>query len=104
MAWVVLIVSGLFEAVWAVALSASRGFSRLWPSLLFAAALVISMGGLAYALRSIPVGTGYAVWVAVGAVGTVVYGMVVLNEPTSVARIVCLVAIVAGVAGLRVLT
>lgn len=101
MAWIVLIVSGMFETVWAVALSRSRGFSRLGPSVLFVVALIVSMGGLAYALREIPVGTGYAVWVGIGAVGTAVYGMVFLGETVSVARLLCLVLIVSGVVGLR---
>ncbi|MFC4334983.1 DMT family transporter [Salininema proteolyticum] len=103
MAWIVLILSGVLETVWASALHASQGFSRLYPSLLFAVALLFSMGGLAYALRSIPMGTGYAVWVGIGAIGTAVYGMVALDEPATVARIVCLVLIVAGVAGLKFL-
>lgn len=102
MAWIVLVVSGFLEAVWAVALGRSQGFSRLVPSVVFAVALVLSMAGLAYALRSLPVGTGYAVWVGIGAVGTVAYGMAVLAEPVTAARLLCLVAIVAGVVGLRV--
>lgn len=103
MAWFVLVVSALFESVWAVALSASRGFTRLWPSLIFLGGAVISMGGLAIALRSIPVGTGYAVWVGIGAIGTAVYGMAVLGDPVNAARITCLVLIIAGVVGLQLL-
>lgn len=103
MAWVVLVVSGFFETVWAAALSSSRGLSRLVPSILFGVALVISMAGLGFALRTLPVGTGYAVWVGVGAIGTAVYGMVALGEPASAGRITCLVLIVAGVVGLRLL-
>ncbi|KAA9152301.1 ligand-binding protein SH3 [Amycolatopsis acidicola] len=103
MAWIVLVVSGFFETVWASALSASRGFSRLWPSLLFAASLAASMGGLAFAMRSIPIGTGYAVWVGIGAVGTALYGMIALGDPATAGRILCLVLIVAGVVGLKVL-
>ncbi|NYV74792.1 multidrug efflux SMR transporter [Streptomyces sp. UH6] len=102
-AWLVLIVSGLLETVWAVALNASRGFTRLVPTLLFAAALVLSMGGLAYAMRSIPIGTGYAVWVGIGAVGTALYGMLFLHEPATAARLVCLALIVGGVVGLKFL-
>nr|WP_238419917.1 SMR family transporter [Streptomyces taklimakanensis] len=98
-----MVLSGVLEAVWAAALSASEGFSRLRPSLLFLAALTLSMGGLAYALRGIPIGTGYAVWVGIGAVGTALYGMVALDDPVSVGRVVCLVLIVAGVVGLKVL-
>ena len=104
MAWLLLIVSGLFETVWALALSASKGFTKLWPTLTFCVALLLSMAGLALALRSIPVGTGYAVWVGIGAIGTAVFGMLVLGEPASVARIACLVLIVAGVAGLKLLS
>lgn len=103
MAWVVLVVSGMLETVWAAALSASHGFSRWWPSAVFAAALVLSMAGLAFALREIPVGTGYAVWVGVGASGTAVVGMVALGEPVTAGRLICLVLIVAGVVGLKVL-
>jgi quaternary ammonium compound-resistance protein SugE len=100
-AWIVLVVSGVLETVWAAALSRSEGFSRPVPSAVFAVALVLSMIGLAYALRTIPVGTGYAVWVGIGAVGTALYGMAVLGEAVSAARIVCLVLIVSGVVGLR---
>lgn len=103
MAWVVLVVSGVLETVWAAALEATRGFTRLWPTLLFAVALAGSMAGLAYAMRTIPLGTGYAFWVGVGAVGTAAYGMVVLGEPATAARLACLTLIVAGVAGLKVL-
>lgn len=101
MAWLVLVVSGMLETVWAAALSASHGFTRRLPALVFAVALLLSMGGLAWALRDIPVGTGYAVWVGIGAVGTAVYGMVALGEPATAGRMLCLVLIVAGVVGLR---
>ena len=103
MAWIALVVSGVLETVWAAALSQSRGFTRLVPSVVFGVALVLSMVGLAIALRTIPVGTGYAVWVGIGAVGTAAYGMVVLGEPATVARLLCLTAIVAGGVGLKVL-
>lgn len=103
MAWIVLVVSGVLETVWAVALARSEGFSRLVPSVVFGVALLFSMAGLAVALRSIPVGTGYAVWVGIGAVGTAVYGMVAFAEPASAARIACLVLIVGGVVGLKLL-
>ncbi|OZM70901.1 ligand-binding protein SH3 [Amycolatopsis antarctica] len=104
MAWVILILSGVLETVWAAALAASKGFSKLQPSLLFLVALVLSMGGLAYAMRSIPIGTGYAIWVGIGAIGTAIYGMAALGDPVTAGRITCLVLIVAGVAGLKVLT
>ena len=103
MAWVVLVVAGLLEAVWAVALKESRGFTRVVPGLVFFAALTLSMGGLAFALRSLPVGTAYAVWVGIGAVSTAAYGIAVLGDPADAGRILCLILIVAGVAGLRLL-
>jgi quaternary ammonium compound-resistance protein SugE len=102
MAWTVLILSGLLEAVWAVALDRSAGFSRPVPTVVFATALVLSMVGLGYALRTIPVGTGYAVWVGIGAVGTALVGMVALGESASVPRVVCLLLVVSGVVGLKV--
>ena len=104
MAWLVLILSGLLETVWASALGESRGFTRPVPTTVFAVALVFSMVGLAYALRSIPVGTGYAVWVGIGAVGTAAYGIAAMGEAASVGRILCLVLIVAGVVGLKVVS
>jgi quaternary ammonium compound-resistance protein SugE len=103
MAWVVLVVSGLLETVWAAALACSEGFARLVPTVVFGVALVLSMAGLAYALRTVPLGTGYAVWVAIGATGAALYGMVALGEPATVARLLCLLAIVAGVVGLKLL-
>ncbi|MDA2811336.1 SMR family transporter [Nocardiopsis sp. RSe5-2] len=103
MAWLVIVLSGLLETVWATALDRTEGFTRLLPSLVFAAALVGSMAGLSYALRSIPVGTGYAVWVGIGAVGTAVAGMVWLGEPASLPRILCLLLLVGGIVGLKVL-
>lgn len=103
MAWLILVLSGLLETVWAIALDASRGFTRLWPTVVFLVALALSMGGLALALRSIPVGTGYAVWVGIGAIGTAVVGMVWLGEAVSVARICCLLLIVSGIVGLKLL-
>lgn len=101
MAWIVLVLSGLLETAWAVSLDHSQGFSRPLPSLVFAVTLVLSMAGLAYALRQIPVGTGYAVWVGIGAVGTALVGMLALNESTSLPRIACLFLVIAGVVGLK---
>lgn len=102
MAWLVLVGSGVLEAVWASALAESRGLTRVAPTVVFAVALAASMGGLGYALRSLPVGTGYAVWVGIGAVCTAAYGMVALDEPATLLRIGCLLLIVAGVVGLKV--
>lgn len=103
MAWTVLILSGVLEAVWATALGRSEGFSRLVPSIVFAVAVVLSMGGLSYAMRELPVGTAYAVWVGIGGVLTVAYAMATGAESISIAKIVCLVLIIGGVAGLKAL-
>ncbi|WP_018253601.1 DMT family transporter [Salinispora mooreana] len=102
MAWIVLVLSGLLETAWAIALDRSAGFSRLVPTIVFAITAALSMIGLAYALREIPVGTGYAVWVGIGTVGTAVVGMVALNESTSLPRILCLLLVIAGVVGLKI--
>lgn len=101
MAWIVLVVSGVLEAVWASALGKSAGFSQPWPSIVFAVALIGSMGGLAFALRDIPVGTGYAVWVGIGAALTVAYAMVTGDEAISVLKIALLAALILCVIGLK---
>ena len=102
MAWIVLVISGLLETTWAIALERSHGFTRPWPTTVFAVALAFSMAGLGYALREIPVGTGYAVWVGIGAVGTAVIGMGWLGESTNLPRVLCLLLVVAGVIGLKI--
>jgi len=104
MAWIVLIVSGVLETVWAAALTRSEGFTKLVPSVVFGVGLIASMAGLGFALRSIPLGTGYAVWVGIGVLGTAIYGIVAMDEPVTVARLLCLVAIVAGIVGLKLTT
>ncbi len=101
MHWLVLIISGMFEAVWATALGRSEGFTRLWPSLIFAAAAAVSMGGLAYAMKELPTGTSYAVWVAIGACTTIVYAMATGDESASVVKILLLAGIVGCVIGLK---
>ncbi len=101
MSWLVLVLSGVLEAVWATALGRSDGLSRLGPSLTFAVAVVLSMGGLAYAMRTLPVGTSYAVWVGIGASLTVAYGMVTGAEPVSLLRILLVAGIIGCVAGLK---
>jgi quaternary ammonium compound-resistance protein SugE len=100
-AWLVLIVSGVLEAVWATALGRSDGFSRLVPTVVFGVAVVLSMVGLAYAMRTLPTGTAYAVWVGIGASLTVAYAMVTGVEPVSVLRLVFLAMIIGGVVGLK---
>ena len=101
--WFVLVLSGVLEAVWATALGRSEGFSRLVPSLVFGVALVLSMVGLAYAMRDLPVGTAYPVWVGIGAVLTVVIAMVTGEESVSVVKLLLLAGIVGCVVGLKVL-
>jgi len=104
MAWFVLIASGVFEAVWAVALGKSDGFTKLVPSLVFLGGLVISMGGLAYAMRTLPTGTSYAIWVAVGASLAVIYGMVTGDESASLPKILLLTGIIGCVIGLKLVS
>lgn len=103
MAWILLVAAGLLEVVWAIALKESHGFSRLPQTALFAVALAASMTLLALALRSLPVGTGYAVWTGIGAVGTAVFGIVLLGDSVAPARLACIGLIAVGVVGLGVL-
>jgi quaternary ammonium compound-resistance protein SugE len=101
MSWIVLILSGVLEAVWATALGRSAGLTKLGPSVVFGVALIASMAGLALALRSIPVGTGYAVWVGIGAVLTVLVAMATGQETVTLLKVLFLLMIVAGVVGLK---
>ena len=103
MSWLVLVLSGVLEAVWATALGRSDGFTRLAPSLVFVGALALSMLGLAYAMRELPVGTAYAVWVGIGAVLTAAYAMGTGQEPASALKVLFLLMIIAGVVGLKFL-
>ena len=102
MAWLILIVSGVLEAIWATALSKSDGFTRLAPSVTFGVALVLSMAGLAISMRSLPPGTSYAVWVGIGAVLTVGYAMLTGAEAASTVKVLLMLGIVACVTGLKV--
>jgi quaternary ammonium compound-resistance protein SugE len=104
MAWALLLVAGLCEVGWAVGLKYTDGFTRPVPTTLVIVAMVASVWMLAIALRTIPVGTGYAVWTGVGAVGTAILGMALFNESREVARLVCIGLIVAGIVGLKVVT
>ncbi|MBO8186451.1 DMT family transporter [Streptomyces spirodelae] len=101
MSWLILAFSGVLEAVWATALGKSEGFSRLTPSLVFAVALAGSMGGLAYAMRDLPTGTAYTVWVGIGAVLTVLYAVLTDGEPASFLKIIFLALVVGSVIGLK---
>lgn len=101
MSWSLLVVAGLLEVVWATALGQSQGFSRLVPSLVFVVAMLASMVMLGLALQRFPVGMGYAIFVGIGAIGTAMVGMVALGETVSLGKIICLVAIIGGVVGLK---
>jgi quaternary ammonium compound-resistance protein SugE len=104
MAWLSLFVAGLFEIGWAIGLKYTEGFTRLWPTIWTVAAMAVSLALLGYSLRTLPVGTGYAVWVGIGAVGTAILGMVLFGESREPLRLACLVLIVAGVIGLKLVT
>ena len=101
MAWILLIVAGLFEVGWAIGLKYTDGFTRLWPTVGTVLAMIISLGLLGLAMKSLPVGTSYAVWVGVGAVGTALLGIVLLGEPANAGRLISLGLIVAGIVGLK---
>ena len=104
MSWLLLLVAGLFEVGWAVGLKYTEGFTRMGPTVLTIGAMVISMALLGIAVRSLPIGTAYAVWTGIGTVGTVLFGIFVLREPATALRLVCLAMIVAGIAGLKLVT
>jgi quaternary ammonium compound-resistance protein SugE len=101
MSWFILVVAGLFEIVWAIGLKYSEGFTRLWPSVGTIVAMLISVGLLGIAMKSLPVGKAYAIWVGVGMVGTAILGMVLFNESVTLIRLVSLLLIVIGIIGLK---
>ena len=101
MAWLNLLIAGVFEVVWAIGLKYTEGFTRLWPSIGTLAAMAASIGFLAQALKSIPIGTGYAVWTGIGAVGTAILGIMLFGESRNPIRLVCIMVIVIGIVGLR---
>jgi quaternary ammonium compound-resistance protein SugE len=102
MSWVILVASGVLEAVWASALGKAEGFTKLWPSVIFVAALTASMAGLAIAMREIPTGTAYAVWVGIGAALTVIYAMIFGGESVSIVKILLIMGLIGCVIGLKV--
>ncbi len=101
MAWGILVLAGLFEIGWAVGLKYTEGFTRFWPTLGTAFALVVSMALLGLAVRTLPLGTAYAVWTGIGTIGTAILGIVLFREPATATRLVCIALIVAGIAGLK---
>lgn len=101
MSWFILVIAGLFETGWAIGLKYTEGFTRLWPSVWTVAAMVISFWLLAFAMKTLPVGTAYGVWVGIGAVGTVILGIALFNEPVNPARLVSVGLIILGIIGLK---
>ncbi|MFA6232055.1 MAG: quaternary ammonium compound efflux SMR transporter SugE [Rhodanobacter sp.] len=104
MAWIYLVLAGLFEIVWAIGLKYTDGFTRLWPSLGTLAAMAASIVLLAASVRSLPIGTAYAIWTGIGAVGAVVLGIVLFGEPATLPRLACVALIVVGIIGLKLTT
>jgi quaternary ammonium compound-resistance protein SugE len=104
MSWLILLLAGLFEVAWAVGLKYTEGFTKLWPSLGTGVAMLVSIWLLAVAMKDLPLGTAYAVWVGVGAVGTAILGIVLFNEPANAGRLASLALIVAGIIGLKLAT
>jgi len=104
MPWLYLFIAGLLEVAWAVGLKQTDGWTRLWPSVITALLMIVSFLFLSLALRSLPIGTAYALWTGIGAVGTAIVGILVFDEPRTVARLICIVCIVAGIVGLKLTT
>ena len=101
MSWIILVIAGLFEIGWAIGLKYTEGFTRLWPSVGTVASMLISVGLLGLAMRDLPVGTAYAVWTGIGAVGTVILGIVLMGDPANATRLLCVGLILAGIIGLK---
>jgi quaternary ammonium compound-resistance protein SugE len=104
MAWVILVLAGLFEVGWAIGLKYTEGFTRLWPTVWTIAAMAVSVGLLGVAMKDLPVGTAYSIWVGVGSVGTVILGIILFGEPVNVTRVISIALIVAGIIGLKLAT
>lgn len=102
MAWIILLIAGFLEVVWTVGLKYSHGFTRLWPSVVTAVAMAVSVFLLSQAMKMLPMGTAYAVWTGIGAVGGVVMGIILFNEPATASRLICLGLIVTGIIGLQI--
>lgn len=104
MAWIILLLAGLFEIGWAVGLKYTDGFTKLWPSVGTLASLGVSVFLLAIALKTLPLGTGYAVWTGIGTIGTVIFGIIMFGESTEVLRLACIAMIIGGIVGLKLIT
>jgi len=104
MVWILLVLAGLFEIVWAVGLKYTEGFTRLWPTVGTVAAMIVSFGLLAHVLKTLPIGTAYAIWTGIGAVGTALVGIIVFGESASPARLACIGMIAAGIVGLKLVS
>jgi quaternary ammonium compound-resistance protein SugE len=104
MAWGILLLAGLLEVGWAVGLKYTHGFTRLWPTVATAASMAASLGLLGIALRTLPLGTAYAVWTGIGTIGTAIFGMLLLGEPAGAIRLACIGLIVAGIVGLKLVS
>jgi quaternary ammonium compound-resistance protein SugE len=104
MSWVILVIAGIFEVAWAIGLKYTEGFTRLWPSVGTVGAMLVSILLLALAMKQLPVGTAYAVWTGIGAVGTAILGIYLFGESASAARLVCLAMIAGGIIGLKVVS
>lgn len=104
MAWIYLFIAGILEVGWAIGLKYTEGFSRFWPSVGTIACMIVSFAFLAQALKAIPIGTGYAVWTGIGTVGTAILGIALFNEPRDAPRVLCIVLILIGISGLKILS
>lgn len=103
MSWFILFIAGLFEVVWAVGIKYTEGWTRMWPAVITVLAMAVSFYLLSLALKNIPMGTAYAVWTGIGTIGTVLYGIIFFKEPADLIRIVCILLIISGIAGLKIL-
>ena len=103
MSWFILFIAGLFEVVWAVGIKYTEGWTKLWPAVFTVLAMIASFYLLSVALKTIPMGTAYAVWTGVGIIGTAIFGIIYFKEPTDILRMVCILLIISGIVGLRVL-
>ncbi|HLR26192.1 MAG TPA: quaternary ammonium compound efflux SMR transporter SugE [Fodinibius sp.] len=103
MSWIYLFIAGLFEIGWAVGLKYTEGFTKLWPSLFTGVSMIISVALLGLALKSLPIGTAYAIWTGIGAIGTVIFGIYLFNEPATAAKFFCISLILMGIVGLKLI-